>query len=66
MYCSIRESDVFRRISLIFTENRMVYAAILLVGKETEISYFQQFLLIFIDKIQEIIKCLSDVIPNLT
>ena len=44
----------------------MVYAAILLMGKETEISYFQQFLLIFIDKIQEIIKCLSDVIPNLT
>ena len=47
-------------------EKCMVYAAILLVGKETEISYFPQFLLIFIDKIQEIIKCLSDVIPNLT
>ena len=44
----------------------MVYASILLMGKETGISYFQQFLLTFIDKIQEIIKCFSDVIPNLT
>ena len=44
----------------------MGYAAILLVGKETEIRYFQWVLLTFINKIQEIMKCLSHVIPNLT
>ena len=66
LHCPVRESDVFQRISLIFIENHMGYATILLVGKETEIRYFQWFLLTFINKIQEIMKCLSHVIPNLT
>ena len=47
-------------------QNSMVYAAILLARKETDIRYFQWFLLRFIDKIEEIIKFLMHVIPNLT
>ena len=66
LHCPVRESDVFQRILLIFIENHTGYATILLVGKETEIRYFQWFLLTFINKIQEIMKCLSHVIPNLT
>ena len=47
-------------------KNGTVYAIILLVRKETEIRYFQWFLLRFINKIEEIIRFLMHVIPNLT
>ena len=44
----------------------MVYATISLLRKETDIKYFEWFLLRFIDKIEEMIKFLMHVIPNLT
>ena len=50
----------------IFILNSTVYATILLVRKETEIRYFQWFLLSFVDKIEEIIISLMHVILNLT
>ena len=57
---------IFSGLLFSLMENSTVYATISLVRQKTKIRYFQWFVLRFIDKIEEIMKCLMHVIPNLT